>query len=288
MTSAYSFVEGWIVEAPGSPAEYWIVKGYEHPPGKVVAAPYRRGGKRLDPRSIEQAPLWTIEHFPCRGGPVPMLSLDAASSKPVNPWRVLELRYPDLPHPIKHLLEEVNPELAGLTGSWAVFAEDRGSDVDLIVYGDPDEIYLALKYLKSRGAIVRHKHKRSEYPLDSARLLDSCIKNGGETACYTLRILRYTTPRECSKRLTPLGLYAGPLEITGEQEALDSILVPARYRAVLLKLGLPAVVETWRTSYQELKPGVYAGVLEVFADQNGAITASPDLKGHLKPMASAW
>ncbi|GBF08504.1 hypothetical protein apy_02290 [Aeropyrum pernix] len=282
MTRTYSLVEGWIVEVPGSPAEYWVVKGYEHPPGKVVATPYRRGWRRLDPRSIKQAPIWTLGYFPCRGGPAPMLSLEAAIAKPVNPWSALEIRYRDLPHPIRVLLEEVNPELAGLTGSWAVFAEDGGSDVDLLIYGDPSEIYTALESLASRGVIKPHRHERSHYPLHGVRLLDSCIKYGGVTSCYTLRILRYTSPRECSRRLTAIGRYTGPIEIIGEQEPLDSILVPARYRSVLLRLRVEAVVETWRTSYQELKPGVYEGDLELFVDQHGGITASPDLDGKLK------
>ncbi|MCE4604590.1 MAG: hypothetical protein F7B20_06465 [Aeropyrum sp.] len=263
-------------------SEYWLVKGYEHPPGKVVAVPYRRRGRRLDPRSFHTPGSleWTLTRLPCTGWPAP--AIDVHRVLPVNPRLALQVRWREIPTPVKMLLRELNPDWAGLTGSWAVFQESSRSDVDILVYIPQEEVPEAIRAIARSGLVRPCSKPRSEHPVRGVvrRVLDSCITFGGEMSSYTLRLLRSLDARECTTSSEAIGVYEGLVEVR-PLSPHDPYLVPARYAGVMR--GEEIVIESWRTSYQELPPGLYRARLRLSVDvRSGTIVGQPDIGGYMK------
>ena len=281
-------IEGWIVRTTvNGVEESWLVKGYSHPEEGLVAVPYRRGGLRLEPFQYHvHAPNWTLKHVKCTGRTVPVLEWDRITGV-VDPETILRVRLFELPESIRSLLDVLNPDWAGLTGSWAVYVETPDSDVDLLVYGEG--VYKALEDLGEEGLISQCRRGKWWHSLHpeyrsglggelQQRLLDSCIRGYP----YTIRILRRTTPAPCSENITYLGKIEGPIEIS---TGWESHLTPARYRVRILGLdsSTEAILETWHTRYMELPGGLYRARLSLFLDSNGRLIVSPDIDGSLEP-----
>ena len=275
-------IEGWALRTRvAGTEEVWVVRGYRHPEGYLVATPYLRGSIRLTPYDLSLAPPWTLRWVDCIGRTVPLLGWRDAEL--LDPERALKVRRGELPAEVLELLDVLSPEWAGLTGSWALFSERGGSDVDLLLYGRFRE---ALQELREEGLIApcqveeRYKKVKDKFsPEDHAdlsrhRLLDSCYKGKP----YTIRALRTLEPEPCSVRVEYLQEYEGEVELV---DASDSFFLPARYVA---RLGTQEVIlESWHSRYAELPPGRYRASLRLSLE-GGQVKASPDIKGYLRPL----
>jgi Uncharacterized protein conserved in archaea len=266
--------EGWLLRDAVS-GSYWVVKGYEHPSDRLIVVPYRAsaGGPAVP------------EYLPCIGRTALTVRRDLVEA--IDPVRAL--RSASLPGEVHELLDRLGSQWAGLTGSYAINAQEPTSDVDLLVYSErASDLYGALKDLRADGLIgecnqeIRYlKEKdsfaRSEFLLlHPLKLLDSCYKG----VPYTLRILRAAEERPCSSRFTSLGF----VTLRGSLKGLEPYMTPARY--VLSSSGVGEVyLVSWRTRYQELPDGVYLvrGLLQ--RDENmGSLYLVPDLGGYVRPV----
>jgi len=261
-----SIVEGWILYT-SEPPIFWLVKGYSHPEEGYIAVPYRRvDGGRLDPAGYRAAtPPWLLTFIPCIGRIAPLISRRRVA-------RVLDpsaaLRIHGLPGPLRELMEALGAEWAGLTGSRLTGHSSKGSDYDLLVYSSkPWEAVKALRDLAGEGLIEACDGMRGS-------LVDACYRGYP----YTLRLLESITRASCEGFTASLGRFKTRISLA--PAGYKAYTVPARYEAVLHGLG-EAVLETWRTRYQGLKPGCYHGVVEVF-ERGGVLVASPDIGGWLE------
>ncbi len=266
MTAPTAPVDGWIVYT-SEPPLFWLVKGYEHPWDGVVAVPYRLAwGSRLEPSSyLSAAPPWSLRLLPCIGRLAPVVPWGMVAAV-LDPSAALKLH--GLPPELGELLEHVGAEWAGLTGSRLTGHWGPGSDYDLLVLpSDPLGAVEALRGLAGEGLI-------SGCPGMRGSLVDACYRG----VPYTLRLLRTLSPRGCEGFTASLGLWRGLVELGDAGH--EAYLVPARYPLRIPGVG-EAVLETWRTRYQGLRPGCYEASLELF-EREGMVVASPDIAGGLR------
>lgn len=262
-------VDSFIIYTANPPL-FWLVKGYEHPEGSVVAVPYRTPwGTRLDPAGYRRlAPIiqGRIRFLPCMGREAPVVEVREIVWVP-DPSAALKLSR--LPSRIASLLEALDPEWAGLTGSRLLGAEVGVSDYDILVY--PRDAASAV------DALLRFWRRGLSEPCTRrggrSSPLDACAGGTG----YTIRMLRTLEPLPCRGVRPFLGWWSGFLEIV--DAGVESFLVPARYRARALGLG-EIVLETWRTRFQALPKGCYQARIELFLEGD-SILGTPDLGGML-------
>ncbi|MFN4046530.1 MAG: hypothetical protein ACK4H7_04240, partial [Acidilobaceae archaeon] len=196
-------IEGWIVRVSlGYLEETWTVRGYKHPEGALIATPYMRGSRRVKAYDLAEAPSWLLEFTPCIGREAPVIP-ERIVTMALDPGESFKVRRGDISGEVLELIDHLNPEWVGLTGSWAIAGERKDSDVDLLVYGDHRDIYATLRDLREEGAIracnVIERYGKVKDMMDwrlysklsTLKLLDSCFKG----APYTLRVLR-TLERE--------------------------------------------------------------------------------------------
>lgn len=259
-------VDGWILYT-SEPPLFWLVKGYEHPWEGLVAVPYRLAwGSRLEPSDYAYtAPPWSIKFLPCIGRVAPVVPRSMITFV-LDPESAL--RRNGLPWQLAELLEHVGAEWAGLTGSRLTGHSGPGSDYDLLILPlSPEGAVSALTELASEGLISRCPGMRGS-------LVDACYRG----VPYTLRLLRSVTPRGCEGFTASLGRWRGLVEVGNAGP--EAYLVPARYPLRIPGVG-EAVLESWRTRYQGLRPGCYEASLEVF-EREGVTVASPDIGGSLR------
>ncbi len=280
-------IEGWMVRVSlGYLEETWTVRGYTHPDGALIATPYMRGSKRVKAYDLAEVPSWLLEFIPCIGREAPRIS-ERVVTMVLDPEGSFKVRKGDINGEVLELLDYLDPEWVGLTGSWAIAGEREDSDVDLLVYGDHSNIYATLRDLRDEGSIracnVEKKYGkigdmmswRLYLKLSTLKLLDSCFKG----APYTLRVLRTLEREQCRGALIPLGYYKATVKILDTSEAH---LTPARYEAEIEGFG-GVTIETWHTRYMELPRGIYKALLRLTLNtKTGAIIASPDMTGWIE------
>lgn len=266
-------IDGWIVRAVWAGiSAYWVVKGYEHPEWGVVAVPYRVMGERYPaawyPHVFPGVDAW----LDCMGRRVPVLPLNRIVNV-IDPGVALRLRWLDLPAAARELAEHVEAE--GLTGSWAVAVEGRGSDVDLISFNR--EAYRALRDLAVEGLLTPCPRRPKWGPRAPRRrsLLDACYKG----VPFTLRILRVRYRKPCTAKRWLLGRYKGGAVL---RDIGESHLIPARYELVAPGIG-SLTLETWHTRFQELPEGAYNVDVAVYYSEGEGLIASPDIDGGMEP-----
>ena len=252
-----------------------LAKGYDHPPGWVVVAPYKVNGARVDPAGYQLKARGIVEErLDCIGRKVMLAPINSVN--PVDPVRAFQVARGSIIslHPAMKRLVEVLEDngVVGLTGSWAYGGERQSSDVDFIIKADDtDRLVKALLGLSPRQC----KQPPARLPrLNGLQLLDACV----DSYKYTIRVVESLYGRPCGgMRITQIAArYRLRVFI---REPITPYNVPARYLAYAAGLG-EVIVETWRTRYQELAPGVYYMVADLFYDhRDGSLIASPDLGG---------
>jgi len=286
-------IDGWLIRASlYGLVDFWLVKGYVHPEDSVVAVPYRH-------RSLIVA--YRLRFLPCIGREVPLVRRSEIVDY-VDPTSAFRVRRRDLPESILELIDILNPEVVGLTGSWALLSERPRSDVDLIVYDkDPLRLYRALVELRDENKISQcrsweemRRKISSTWILTEylrGRLLESCYRGSP----YTLRILRRTEPLPCRGSLHPPGR-AERLKVF-IRSSEESFLVPARYPVTLLEgpAWLLSYVnekntrvshETWRTRYQTLKEGIYIVENSLLVSGESEVIIAVDPQGRVEKTTS--
>lgn len=258
----------------------WYVKGYEHPPWGYVVVPYR-GSPGM---------LAKLVYLPCVGRDVYVL-LKRFVAEVIDPERALKESNVD--KRIKELIDLLNPEWAGLTGSRAVGLARPKSDYDVLLYSSrPEELYRTLRDLRDQGligecALEERWRKVSDtfdydsfVRLHSLKVLDSCFKG----VPYTIRVLAESRARECSSTYFTLGHISSQALV---KDVGAGYLTPATYAARLLDLNLDATITTWRTRYQELPSGTYfVNALLQLRLPGKELVVEPDLGGYLRPTRS--
>ncbi len=281
-------VEGCVIEASvaGLLASY-IVKGYEHPDDGLVVVPYRLGSERsrIEDASTamymwqHSASIAPLRRLPCMPRPVPVVEYSRVVAV-YEPASALSKAWYALPQPIKHLLESIDYEWAGLTGSWAISAETSKSDVDMVFYGS--EVYGSLVEAAQRlgwySCAPRPDRMRPGNDLDilyKVKFLELCKGS----LRVTIRILRTLSQQPCTRRRIGVGYVKTEVLL---EDIGESYLVPARYK---LSGGITGFLETWRTRFQELPPGLYTLRGEVWVEGN-TLYVSPDIGGVIT--TKAW
>lgn len=257
--------------------QWLLVRGYRHPEGYVVAEPYRS----LDCRPPRPVPTGFISCIGVRYYLVPRHRVSIH-----DPMEALALLTPRERTLVEELAYKLEAAYYGVTGSRAVACATQGSDYDLVLHGVPDDVGEKLMLLRKRGLIRQCKTRQvlskraprhpRDVALDESRigmsLLDSCYRG----LPYTIRVLVRLDQEPCGEPVAPLGYHEGPLTIV---EPVDPYRVPARYLVEIDGVG-EAILETWRTRYQELAPGRYMARIALRLEK-GRLVASPDHGGYL-------
>lgn len=289
--SPYSYpdgcVEGCVIEASvaGLLAVY-IVKGYEHPDDGLVVIPYRLGSERSRIEGAFAAPymlqhstsIAPLRRLPCMPRPVPVVEYSRVVSV-YEPSSALHRAWHALPRHVRSLLERIDYEWAGLTGSWAISAETGRSDVDVVFYGSGvyDSLVEAAQRLGWYSCTPRPDRVRPGSSLGvlyKVKFLELCKG----PLRVTIRILRTLNQQPCTRRRIGVGYVRTEVLL---EDIGESYLVPARYK---LSGGITGFLETWRTRFQELPPGLYTLRGEVWIEGN-TLYVSPDIGGAIAPKA---
>lgn len=252
-----------------------LAKGYEHPPGWVVVAPYRVNGARVDPASYRISFRGIVEkRLDCIGRTVALVPQGRVEPlDPVAAFHAARRDIMSLGPGMRRLVSVLESNgVVGITGSWAYGGESKGSDVDFIIKADDVEgLVDSLKRLKPEPCqrpLVRLPR------INGFQILDACV--GGVK--YTIRVVESLYGRPCGgSRITQV---ASKIRLqVAIREPIAPYSVPARYSGYSPGLG-DVIVETWRTRYQELAPGEYRMVADLFYDHGrGVLVASPDIGG---------
>lgn len=253
-------VDGSLLLYQVSSGTLWVmVRGYEHPEWGVVGEPYRR------PDCTRPALAESMKtYLPCMGRRVPVFERNRIIHT-LDPQRVLDLLPARLRKGVADLVSHLGAWWYGITGSWAVSCAAPRSDVDILVYYEPG-MERALIDLRREGRIRQCKKNSILVKRGSRRdigtdpdlidnsVLDSCI----DGVPYTLRLLSSWGERGCDTIRVGLGRDRVLLYVEK-----GGYTVPSRYRSRVVRPGsilrkdANVVLETWRTRYQELPPGLY-------------------------------
>ncbi|MGC9112214.1 nucleotidyltransferase domain-containing protein [Acidilobus sp.] len=278
--------EGWLIRS--SDGAVWMVKGYEHPDDGHIAVPYHSDFPwHIDNKNVGGV---SYRYLDCIGREAYVVPRRYGTL--IDPSDAI--RRVTLPRGLSELLDVLNPEWVGITGSRALGTAKPSSDYDLLLYSNkPSELYNSLKDLAQEGRIAECEHEtryskvKDTWSLDdfnvmhAFKLLDSCYKG----IAYTLRLLRQVEERGCTSFYRSLGWFEGVIYIN---DIGEGFLVPARYSVRLGFVELTAYMLTWRTRYQELPPGRYLvrGLLQASGPD---LYLVPDVWGYVKPLQVwAW
>ena len=235
----------------------WLVKGFQHKPGWLVAYPrYDLVNRRkMERREIERLQSSHESWWDCLKLRLPLIPLDRVS-KPFTGLNTPVLRL------LSYLLD-FDEEDMEVTGSYLVDPHDAG-DVDIVLYGADESTVERLEALVSRGVLKRAGlwHSLREYytkhvgrvDLDlylalKARTLLHLSVNG---VVVNLRPYRYRSGwHKCVDRVVKRASVRGVIELRDRATPI----LPARRRAFIG--GEEVVFETHKELYAELPPGVY-------------------------------
>jgi len=256
-----------------------LAHGYEHPSWGVVASPYRSIGCGRPKQGLGEILL------PCMGRRVPVARRERILGvlRPGDAFTRLPSLLREI---ISDFVETLGAGWAGLTGSWAAGCGDRDSDVDILVsYGD--ELVGALRDMKSAGLIsqckkhlVKRKRRgRPDIGVDDEYIEESILDSCYRGIPYTLRPLTRLVQADCAKQRVPLGR----VMVRAELAAGERFRVPSRYPLHVLGSnrrlpGRAIILESWRTRYQELTPGLYTIIGDLYYEDN-LLLLTPDHGG---------
>ncbi|MGC8983264.1 MAG: hypothetical protein ACP5KA_05920 [Desulfurococcaceae archaeon] len=259
----------------------YLVKGYQHPEGFVVAYPRYKALQQAKLEKHEAAARISELYWDCIKLRVPVVPLSKAyeySPRPLN--RAVEYAKSFL----ESLLEvELHP-----TGSSLVSEGFR--DLDFAVYGAPAWLVDRLRLLLNKGVLKRplgllvseylDKHAGYLKLEDYLYLKKNTILHfyfGG--LHVNLKLLEYEKGfGTCVDYVYSYGDYTGVVSI---ERPLNPHVLPARYSARVG--GREVVVESLRELYAELQPGTYYAERARLEARKGGIYLVPD-HGVLRPL----
>lgn len=283
-------VDGSIVIFEGA-GHVWsaISRGYDHPSAHVIAEPYR--GPRC-----ERAPLTSVRigFLGCIQRRAPLVEKRRILAV-YTPWRIAAVRWERIPEPVRRLALEAGADMIGLTGSYSIGCERADSDVDLVLYSrDPIDIAERLRDAARRRIIkqcspervLSKRRGRPDYSVSLKHITASRTESCVEGVPYTLRILRSPEGRPC-EALSSKRVYAGKARLFAVLHSRDPdrILIPARYELEPVRarpswiIGERVILESFRTRYSDIESGRYYIEGEIFIEDDGTVTVSPDIWG---------
>ena len=281
-TGPEDLVDGTLVHySLGGLTGWAYIRGYEHPPGHIVVEP-RRGSPEPPRRMLR-----------CIGREAPLLQLSRAVAI-LSPWRAWNVWRDAMPLRFVEALESLPVMRLGLTGSTVLGLRENASDFDIIVVPENLEaLYNELLRMKEKNIIeqcqynriLAKRRRRQDIGVDPKHVASSLVESCLHGVPYTLRVLRAGRAVPCEPlHQSTVNLGRATLRLWLEpEEPWEAIAVPARYTAELLapETGLPRrlVMESWRTRYAGLAPGVYIVSGELRLTSGGVAVISPDHGG---------
>lgn len=276
-------LEGEIVTYQGVA---YIVKGYQHPDGHVIAYPRYDivTGKKILDISLGKA---TFAYWDCIKQFVPMLPIDKVFEYQA---RLPLGRESSTVISTMSALLDLDPSNIYLTGS-SIF-QDTYNDVDLVIYGSNEELVERLRSLIEKGVLRRageetlvkeyfSKHSDKLGLMDYLNLKKSTILHLEVNGIHVnLKLYRFKQGfQTCREMVFQVKNYSGPVSV---KKSLTPHLTPSLYIVELKNVGT-IFMETHREVYCELQEGEYLvkeGRIEV---REKDLFLVPD-KGVLRPL----
>jgi len=269
-------LEGWLVVVK---EDVFVVKDVEQPFPYLRVVPRFLNGRKVHVEPYELCRVVKCFVDPCLRIKIPLLMPDSRS-KIVSPFEAARSldrcnsRVCQAALRLLELFQEVG-FLAGISGSLA-YKPCTANDIDIVVYGDSEEVYKFLKELR-QGGVTKPLYPDTAY---SNRLLFGRFLD----IPYSIRLVSITRPRPCIKRVLKR-------TVVFTAKIVDSIsyTTPAYYLVNVEKgaySGATLLVRTLRLRYTELNCEyvVVKGVLEYTC--NGIIV-SPDINGYIACVGSS-
>lgn len=251
----------------------FIVKDVEQPFPQLRVVPRLLNGRKVhvEPHNLCRVVKCFVD--PCLRTKIPLFMPDS-KSKIISPFEAAKSlnecnsRVCRAASRLLELFQEVG-YLAGVSGSLA-YKPYTANDIDIVVYGDSEEVYMFLKELRQEG-ITKPLYSNNIY---SNRLLFGRFLD----VPYSIRLVSVVKPRPCIKRVLER-------TVVFSAKIIDSIsyTTPAYYLVSVERgaySGTTLFVRTLRLKYTELncKYVVVKGVLERTCN---SMIVSPDINGYI-------
>jgi len=262
-------LEGELLEYRGA---VWIVKGFQHPPGYVVAYP------RYDALSLRRLEGWRAEELLrealCRWR---CIELDLPAV-PLHRARFIEPRIDD---PVLEEFRRLIADYASLdldqvlpTGSLALGVESEDPDIDLVIYSwRAERVYGALEELARLGIVRsmglselesewRRKHRGLGFEVYRRLREGSLLQGVFRGRRYSVRIVPWERGVEgCVDPVRRGGARRLVIEVV---DPVSPYTTPAVYEVEVVGEGLRATMMSFRLLFTELARGTrIGGVMEV-------------------------
>ncbi len=243
----------------------YIVKGYQHPPGYVVAYPRYCIECSPPSRYIVSKDRGRRIYWDCIKLEVPVIPVDKAL-----PYKPLQTP----PNYVREFIALISSvygvprEYIVLTGSYAAGAGSPLSDIDLVIYGDrnSDKVYRALKDLFDERMLFslniidlyREYRKHSDISFTEYLVLrrNTVLQGKYRGRRYSIRLVPYEHGyMYCVNRVKGRVVVEGRIRIL---RGLRPYTTPALYLVELYTSDGREllVMETYRLRYTELEPGL--------------------------------
>lgn len=253
----------------------YLVKGYQHPPGYVIAQPRYSLllGRKLS--TAEAQAYVEYSFWDCLKLEVPVLSLESTYAyKPFS-----------LPHEVfyvKEALESLLDVELSLTGSAIIASTYR--DLDFVVYGAIAGLAEKISSLISKGVFSRNesllvseyleKHSKNMSLRDYLYLKKNTVLHFSFMGFHVnLKLVEYKQGYPaCLDEVINAQAYTGRVLV---EKPLNPHVLPARYEAKLSN-GIPVILETFREVYAELSQGEYYVVNARLEERRSGTYLVPD------------
>jgi len=259
----------------------YVVKGYQHPEGFVIAYP-RYSVLRGSMLSTHQREIYSQSiYWDCIKQCVPVISLS-------NSYRYVSRQVSRGVEQVKQTLESLLEREIYLTGSALVSEEPR--DLDLVVYGADSAVVENLEKLFERGVLKRapslivkeylEKHSNKMSLQDYMYLKKKTLLHGYLMGFHVnLKLIWLERGFSgCVDRVKEYTLFTGRVKVV---KALNPHRLPARYLAITSSGEM--CLESFRELYAELEPGEYYAVNSRVEERENGLYLVPD-QGVLKPL----
>ncbi len=272
----------------GEPVEYdgvlWIVKGYQHPVGYLVAYPRYSlvYNDKLPQHLAHKYAMDVLSYWDCIKQYLPLVPIGEAKT-----YRGYVDRRA---YAMKRVIGDfIRTDRVAITGSSLI---GWGRDIDIVVYGYDDSLIDTLYRLRSMGILRKpsigtlymeyyRKHRGVLSFIDYYRLKKDSILHGVFNGTpYSIRITLYEKGYHgCIDMVYRRGSFSGVLQI---KDVIAKYTTPSRY-LVEDREGGEYVLETYRILYSELEDHGRYYVEGVIEERRDGYYIIPD-HGYMKPL----